>query len=88
VVTLHPLAGLAVALLVAWASILIAIRLPIDRFVDGRHLRIGGAAALAILALRILGAPIPAALPLLPIVIGAATGHWARRLAKRRRAGQ
>ena len=59
--------GALVAAAVAWASIWIVVTLP-DRpwlSIDGLSMRIAGAGGIALVALGLLGIPLPAWLPLL-----------------------
>lgn len=67
---MDPLTGALVASAVAWASILLALRVPLDRWVDPRGLRLVGGATLALLALGALGLPVPARLPLALLAAG------------------
>jgi hypothetical protein len=60
---MEPVVGAAVAAVVAWLSILGASLLPARRF-DPRALRVGGGLSLAAVGLAMMGAPIPAWLPI------------------------
>ncbi len=65
---MDPLVGAAIAVGVAWLSILVLILLPWRPPVKG--LRRSGALALGIVALMLWGVPIPAWAPLLVLVVG------------------
>lgn len=67
---MDPLVGAAIAVLVAWISIIVALAVPWRPPIAG--LRRAGAAALVVIALMIWGVPIPAWVPLLVLVAGVA----------------
>lgn len=77
---MDPLTGTLVALAVAWASILAAIFLPLDRWIPAQRFRLVGALTLALLALVPLGVPLPPGVPLAVLVVGlGAAAAWPRR---------
>ncbi len=65
---MDPLIGAAIAVVVAWLSILLAVALPWRPPIKG--LRRAGALALVVVALMIWGVPIPGWLPLVVLVGG------------------
>lgn len=65
-----------VAVAAAWASVLVAIALPLERWVDLRGLRLAGAASLATVAARVLGVPLPPEAPLVVLAAGLALVAW------------
>lgn len=76
--------GALVALIVGWASILAAIRLPLDRWIHPRGLRRAGGGALAVLALHVLGAPVAPSVALAVLVLGVGVGAVVRWRGRRR----
>lgn len=58
---MDPLTGAAVASAVAWASILAARRVPVERVLGENGLSILAAASLAVVGLVLLGVPVPPA---------------------------
>ncbi len=65
---MDPLIGAAIAVLVAWVSILVAVALPWRPPIQG--LRRAGALALVTIALMIWGVPVPSWVPLVVLVVG------------------
>lgn len=74
------LTGALVAGAIGWASVLAAIALPLDRLARPEHLRLAGAATLALLAASVLGARLPVWLPLAVLAAGVVLAAWARRV--------
>lgn len=65
---MDPLIGAAIAVVIAWASIVIAVAVPWRPPIKG--MRRAGAAALIVVALMIWGVPMPGWLPLVVLVGG------------------
>ncbi len=65
---MDPLMGAAIAVAVAWISILVLVHLPWRPPVQG--LRRAGGAALALVGLMVWGAPVPPWLPVAVLVVG------------------
>ena len=77
--------GVLVALLVAWASVLIATRVPITRLVTRRQLKGVAGATLGTLGLILLGLPLPHVAPLVVLLGGLVLLTGYEQLAKARR---
>jgi hypothetical protein len=70
--------GGLVALAVGWGSILVAVRLPVERWLRAQDLRRAGGASLTALGLLVLGVPIPTWGPLVVLVGGVMIGALRR----------
>lgn len=68
---MDSLAGAIVAAGVAWVSILLAALLPIPAFAFTRLRWVGGA-AIGLVALALVGVPVPGYVPVAALVLGAA----------------
>lgn len=67
---MDPLKGAALAAAVAWASIIIAIHVPLDRWFSMGALRRAGALTLVLVGLGILGVPHAAKVGIVVLVVG------------------
>ena len=76
---MDSLTGAIVAAAVAWASILVAAVLPIPAFAFARLRWVGGG-AIGLVALALVGVPVPGYLPPAVLIGGAAVAlAWPRR---------
>lgn len=80
---MDPLTGALAAVAIGWSTILAAIALPVDRWVDPARLRVVGALTLGLLGASALGARVPPALTLGVLVGGLALAAWSARAARR-----
>ncbi len=72
---MDPLAGAAIAALVAWTSILIAVAIPNRHPLPRRPLQAVAGLSLGLMALLVLGAPVAGSWPLV-FLAGGIAGVW------------